>query len=95
MEHKFLVSTVSGRGGSINLSGLNTLQVTGSLISTSTTGNDGSAGAISVDTAASVGLSGVLPNGILLPGTAQIGGLSAQANGGNGSSGQIAVTLVS
>ncbi|MBD2072891.1 DVUA0089 family protein [Phormidium sp. FACHB-592] len=83
-------STVSGQGGSINLNGLSTLQVANSLISTSTTGDDGSAGAISVN-AASVGLSGVLPGGILPSGTAQIGGLSAQADQGTGSSGQIAV----
>lgn len=91
-------STVGGRGGTIDLTGLNTLQVTDSLIAasttgTSTTGNVGSAGAVTINAAQSVNLSGTLPAGSTLPSgiTAPIGGVSTQASNGNGSAGAITV----
>jgi filamentous hemagglutinin family protein len=76
-------STVGGVGRTIDLTGLNTLQVTNSLIAASTTGNGGSAGAVTINAAQSVNLSGTLPSGI--------GGVFTQASSGNGLAGAITV----
>jgi filamentous hemagglutinin family protein len=83
-------STVSGQGGSINLNGVSTLQVNNSLIATSTTGNNGSAGAIAI-AANTVQINGVLPNGVLPGGTPPTGGLAARATNGNGSAGLVSI----
>ncbi|MBD2120539.1 filamentous hemagglutinin N-terminal domain-containing protein [Trichocoleus sp. FACHB-262] len=80
-------STEGGKGGTIDLSGLNTLQATNSLIAASTTGDGGSAGAVTVNAAQSVTLDGTLPPGI----TGSIGGISTQASKGDGSAGAITV----
>ncbi|NER22979.1 MAG: S-layer family protein, partial [Symploca sp. SIO1C2] len=71
----------ANQGGDINLRGLDTLQVTESLISTST--QTGQAGSVTIKASDSVNLSGILTDGS--------GGILAQATDG-GSAGNVEIT---
>ncbi|MBW4695618.1 MAG: filamentous hemagglutinin N-terminal domain-containing protein [Lyngbya sp. HA4199-MV5] len=80
-------SNVAGTSNGITLQGLSKLQVTDSLISTSTSGNGGTAGDITVNTSDSVALAGRFQSN-----SPNRAGLVAQATDGNGTAGNISVT---